>query len=160
MLQKLQETRDSYSQKDLEEDEREERWKMRIEDLRSQLTSIMDERIQAEQECLKNQGFLEKMESEHDLQNFQNEQIELCLDLLNESMNFFTKSKEHLNFTTEFCEVLKSLKNATFEAIEAEKEFKRDALTDPRSIMPYSRQSEFLPGTSSRFVNSRFKFPN
>ncbi|CAG9328621.1 unnamed protein product [Blepharisma stoltei] len=150
LLQRLQELKDNYILRDIEEEEREERWIMRIQDLRSHLIIIMDERTQAEAECLKNQELLEVMESERSEQNCLNEQIEICIELLNESMEFFTQSNRHLNFTAEFCEVLKNLREATFEAIEAEKEFKRDALTDPRTIMPYSRQSEFLPGASTR----------
>ncbi|CAG9327513.1 unnamed protein product [Blepharisma stoltei] len=155
LLQRLQDCKDSYTLRDVEEEEREERWTMRIEDLRSHLITIMNERIAAEKECNENQVFLAQMENERDQQAVLNEQIDISLDLLGESMKFFTQSDKHLNFTAEFCEVLQNLRDATFEAIEAEKEFKKDAQTDPRTIMPYSRQSEFLPGASTRPEKTR-----
>lgn len=46
-----------------------------------------------------------------------------------------------------FCELLKTLRKATFDAIEAEKTFEYKALTDPRQLMPYKRASEHVSGT-------------
>ena len=46
-----------------------------------------------------------------------------------------------------FCELLRSLRKATFDSIEAEKMFEYKALTDPRELMPYKRASEHVSGT-------------
>ena len=132
--------------------EEEERWKARIEELCQILLTVEEDRVEALQDREEYEGLLQElMESNQEFEE-QQRQTELCLELLADAMDYFSQSQEHIQFNVNhtqavFCELLKGLKQATVEAIEAEKTFEKQALTDPRELMPYKRASDHVSGT-------------
>jgi len=126
---------------------------MKIEDLRFGLVNTMSERIRSQAKCEKNQILIKKLKTEEELQRFQKEQIELGLEMLGKTLEFFSESQEHVHFNTAFCEALKRLREASFEAIEAEKQFEMQANTDPRELIPYTRVSETGPSKKANRIS-------
>lgn len=132
--------------------EEEERWKARIEELSQILLTVEEDRVEALRDREEYEGLLQElMESNQEFEE-QQRQTELCLELLADAMDYFSQSQEHIQFNVNytqavFCELLKGLKQATVEAIEAEKTFEKQAMTDPRELMPYKRASDHVSGT-------------
>lgn len=132
--------------------EEEERWKARIEELSQILLTVEEDRLEALQDRQEYQGLLQELLHSHQEFEEQQRQTELCLELLADAMDYFSQSQEHIQFNVSrmqavFCQLLKGLKEATVEAIEAEKTFEKQALTDPRELMPYKRASDHVSGT-------------
>lgn len=132
--------------------EEEERWLMRVEELRQLLLRTENGQLQATRARQRYELLVSAVATQAYEFSSQQQHIELCLDLLADAMDYFSQSEEHSEFNvtamqTLFCEVLTSLKHATEDAILAEKDFAMQAQTDPRELMPYKRASAHISGT-------------
>ena len=124
--------------------ERLERTGMRVEEL---ITGLHRTRLQtdfARSRVHKHTQLIPPLQLEKAKEKKQDEMIEICLLLLNDSLEFFERNQERSAFIVkrtqgEFVDVLKNLKEACFSAVDADRAFHEQATTDPRELLPYSR---------------------
>ena len=123
---------------------------MKINDLRVSLIDVLGKRIVSEIKMKNNSKLLEELKIMKQLKQFQQDKINFSLDMIVKTMNFFAENKEHETFNVKtkqnkFKLVLKRIKEASFEAIQANYSFEEQATKDPRELLPYSRVSD--PGS-------------
>lgn len=75
---------------------------MKLEDLRYSLVHTVNERTRAQLKSEKNQSLIKKLKSQGRLQKFQEAQIELALEMLGKTLDFFSESQEHVHFNVSF----------------------------------------------------------
>jgi hypothetical protein len=121
---------------------------MYAEELRQRLYHVNTETLAAKERFESTDVNNIEILYEKELSAHQSDQIEQCLGLLSHSIDYFSESEEHTRFNNDFCNALRSMKKAVQDAIQAEKDFEMQATTDPREIIPYSRASTLIPGTT------------
>lgn len=121
----------------------EESWMMNIEDLQTKLWKIAEEREEFEKETLRLNSLFEQISKEKFKSKTLKKKIQLCTESLCEVTSYINGNKSKQNFTDDFTGLLSSVKSGIIDAMAAEMEFKEHAQTDPRSIIPYYRASEF-----------------
>lgn len=127
-----------------------ETWNMNINELRVSLLTVLEKRIIAEKKTERNSNILKELKELEYLKFHRKEQIDFSLDMIVRAMNYFAESKEHEGFNVRnmqrgFREALRRIKEASFEAIEANTAFKVQATKDPRELLPYTRVSDSSP---------------
>lgn len=113
--------------------EEEERWKMNIEDLRTQQVLIIKERKMQKKESKTLRKLLEEISKEKEKKRLLKKKIDICTQSLCAVRSYLNESKLKKNFAQEFTELLQELEVEIMTTIEAEKEFRENALTDPKS---------------------------
>lgn len=82
--------------------ESEEMWNMNINDLRVDLVGIIDKKNMVMNKVERNKNLLQELKMLENLKLFQREQIELSLEMLLKTMDFFAESKDHSQFNVCF----------------------------------------------------------
>lgn len=136
------ETIEKYKLKLSECLEVEEKCMMNIEDLYTELHIIEDSRIKAENMNKELQGILEDMGKERAKKKMLKEKIRICTESLCEVTGYLNGNKNRKEMIQVFRENLASIKKEIDETIIAEKGFEINAVTDPKSILPYYRASD------------------
>ena len=140
----------------------EENCNMSISDLRVSLLNILEKRTISEKKVVRNLIIMKELKELEYLKYHRKEQIDFSLDMIVRAMSYFAESKEHEGFNVKymqrgFGEALKRIKEASFEAIEANTSFKEQATKDPRELMPYTRVSDstLLRRTDKIILNNK-----
>ncbi|OMJ87322.1 hypothetical protein SteCoe_11009 [Stentor coeruleus] len=138
----LKDTSEWYETMLNENFEIEERCKMNIEDLQTNLHIIESSRIKQEKMCEDLQEILDEIKNERAKKKMLKEKIRICTESLCEVTGYLNDSKIKKELALEFSELLSSIKKEISDGIKAEKNFEINAVTDPKSIMPYFRASD------------------
>ena len=123
---------------------------MNINDLRVKINQILERKIILQKRMERNLVILNDLKGLERLKKFQRDQINFSLEMIIKTMNFFAQSKEHENIHVNYIQngfkaFLKRVKEASFEAIEANTSFEEQATRDPRELIPYARVSDIGP---------------
>ena len=113
--------------------EAEERWKMDIEDSTMQEMLIRKERKQQKKESKMLRNIIEEISKEKEKKRVLKRKIEICTESLWASRSYLNESKLKKNFAQEFTELLQELEKEIIHTGEAEKEFRENALSDPKT---------------------------
>lgn len=113
--------------------EAEERWKMNIEDLIMQEMLIRREKKNQIKESKMLNNIIEEISKEKEKKRVLKRKIEICTETLWESRSYLNESKLKKNFAQEFTELLQELEKEIIQTGEAEKEFRENALNDPKN---------------------------
>ncbi|OMJ91767.1 hypothetical protein SteCoe_5670 [Stentor coeruleus] len=138
----LKETIEKYNFKLNECLEIEEKYMMNNEDLYTEMHIIENSRTKAENMNKELQKILEDMGKERAKKKMLKEKIRICTQSLCEVTRYLNDNKNKKEMIQEFRENLTSIKKEIDEAIVAEKGFEINAITDPKSILPYYRSSD------------------
>jgi hypothetical protein len=113
--------------------EAEERWKMNIEDLNTQLYWVHQEKIQKQAESESLLNLFNKISKQKTKNKTLKKKVEISTQSFVEVLNYLNESKLKKDFAQEFTELLQDLESEISAAALAEQEFKENALTDPKS---------------------------
>lgn len=113
--------------------EAEERWKMNIEDLKTQIFWVNWEKEGEMRKAKIIEKLLIEIKEEKRKSKELKRKIEICTESFCEVKRYIDESKLKKDFAQEFTELLKDLESEISEAAKAEGEFSFNALTDPKS---------------------------
>jgi hypothetical protein len=94
LCESLHESQIFYAEKGVEGREREERWNMRLEDIRVQLTETLSHKEISYFKATEIANIMQKIESEKEYSSLLNQQIELAMNLYTESCEYFDLSED------------------------------------------------------------------
>lgn len=124
--------------------EAEERWKMNIEDLKTQMFWVNYEKEREKAKALMISQTLTKIKQEKAKSKDLKRKIEICTQSFCQVKHYMDESKLKKDFAQEFTELLKDLQTEISQAASAELEFKENSLTDPKSKISSQLNPESL----------------
>lgn len=157
LLDNLQATLMFYQTASLEENEREECWKMRLEDIRVTLYEVTSQTLCLRNESLRLQEIYSKLPNENEKNEIYQSRILKCMGILNKVIIAFNQEKESADINQLFCEVLIRLQDSSLNALDSYCTYEVETLQDPREMMPYRRSADHVPGKTPRVSQLRNK---
>ena len=157
LLDNLHATLMFYETASREESEREECWKMRLEDIRVAIYEVASQTLCLRNESLRLQEIYSKLPKENEKNEIYQSRILKCIAILNKSMTAFNSDKKSLDINEIFCEVLIRLQDSSLNALDSYCTYEVEALQDPREMMPYRRSADHVPGKTPRVSQLRNK---
>lgn len=143
LLGELDKTREHYMKKMQGTREKEANFLMYIEDVRTRLIAMREERTRAEGKSLRNKETLTELDSLSLAQSKQKERIQALGALLLQVSQHTAKDPD-IRLFTHLASLYESIGKTIYEAREAFGVFKQQATADPKLILPYSRTSKLL----------------
>lgn len=157
LLDDLQATLLFYETASREENEREECWKMRVEDIRVTLYEVTSQTLSLRNESLRLQEIYSQISKENEKNEIYQGRILKCMAILNKCIAAFNHDKESADIKEMFCEVLIRLQDSSLNALDSYCTYEVEALQDPREMMPYRRSADYVPGKTPRVSQMRNK---
>ena len=124
--------------------EAEERWKMNIEDLKTQMFWINSEKEREKARAEMMAKVLNDIKQEKEKSRELKKKIEICTQSFCQVKHYMDDSKLKKDFAEEFTELLKDLESEIAEAALAELKFKENSLTDPKTKISAQLSPESL----------------
>lgn len=146
-----------YEYKLEEASEREERYYMKLEDLRSSILINMTERIALQSASSNYNRILNQIQYYRGLISLTNSSLSLAAEMFTETQSHFQKAKEHNESKMSVISVLKNLQEEVDLTLQADTEFKKASYTDPKAIMPFTRSSN-KSAITPRMLHKRIGF--
>lgn len=143
-MSNLDETERYYLDRLYEDNEREERWRMRIEDIRLQLDDTILQKEIAYSKVAEYSDILNSIQKEQEFHVRMNQQMQLGMKLYTEACEYFNLAEEGSNEIGDIKAVLSEIRDSAYASLYAYKEFVSQATTDPKEKLPYSRSAPKL----------------
>lgn len=153
----LEATQFFYDTSSREESEREECWKMRLEDIRVYLYEFTFQALRLQTEAQRLSNVYHILLKENEKVEIYQERISKCMQILSKIIGSFEKDKQSIDIKQYFCELLIKLQNSSLNALDSYCTFEASAINDPREILPYRRSADHVPGKSPRVSQLRNK---
>lgn len=90
----MQDSEIFYAERGVEDREREERWRMRLEDIRVKLTETLSYKEIAYSKAIEKANIIQRIHAEKEYSSLLSQQIELAMNLYTESCEYFNLSED------------------------------------------------------------------
>lgn len=140
-----------------EETEREECWKMRLEDIRVSLYESTYQALQLSKEAQRLEKVYHALLKEIEKAEIYQERVSKCMQILSKIIASLHKEKQDIDIKQLFSDILVKLQDSSLNALDSYCSSEASALNDPREIMPYRRSADHVPGKTPRISQLRNK---